>query len=204
MMKGQLDLDHTSLLWGPGFHAVTYPHPRRHVINVALFCKEPPSSDMKPGIAAPRLPRAATTCPRFSAIIDSSEGGWKKWPLYGVRASRWHKGPVGLVGDAAHAMLPFQAQGAAMAIEDAAVLAPLLAGKTDPDDALKEYHALRRGRVKKVMAISASNGGIYHLPAPLSYARDAVVFAQGPTAHLKRLAWIYGYRPPDDIPLPGN
>ncbi len=194
MMKGQLNLDHTSLLWGPGFHAVTYPHPKRHVINVALFCKEQLGDDMKPKMSAPNLPKPAASCPRFAAIIDSSEGGWKKWPLFAVNTSQWHKGPVGLIGDAAHAMLPFQAQGAAMAIEDAATLAPLLASEPDATIALSKYYKKRKARVNKIVGISASNGEIYHLGAPFSYARDLVVFAQGSTAHLKRLSWIYAHK----------
>ncbi|MCF6326914.1 MAG: FAD-dependent monooxygenase [Devosiaceae bacterium] len=196
MMKAELNLFHTSLLWGPGFHAVAYPHPRRHVINIALFSKEKLGANTGKKSVAPNLPKIALTCPRFNAIIESSEGEWTNWPLYGVKTGRWHKGPVGLIGDAAHAMLPFQAQGAAMAIEDAATLAPLLANANEPQTAFATYYAERKNRVRKIISISASNGEIYHMGAPFSYARDLVVLAQGTTGHLRRLAWIYDHKIP--------
>ncbi|MGP4854917.1 FAD-dependent monooxygenase, partial [Klebsiella pneumoniae] len=67
--------------------------------------------------AAPRWPPPARM---MLAAVDS----WRKWALFGVPEScPWSKGPVALLGDAVHAMLPFAAQGAGMAIEDAAVLA---------------------------------------------------------------------------------
>jgi len=199
LMKVPLNLDNTSLLWGPGFHAVTYPHPKRHVINVALFCKEPEQPrtkqpQTKNKTSAPNLPKIALTCPRFKAIIEASEGAWSKWPLYGVKTRHWHKGSIGLIGDAAHAMLPFQAQGAAMAIEDAAVLAPILASETEPQIAFSKYYKARKRRVTKIAATSASNGEIYHMIQPFSLARDLAVLAQGSSTALKRLAWIYEHK----------
>ena len=196
MMGGQLNLEHTSLLWGPGHHVIAYPHPDRHVINIALFAKEKMSPDTRvQQVNTPSLATSNIKCPRLKAICVAAEGAWQKWPLYAARTSQWHKGPIGIIGDAAHAMLPYQAQGAAMAIEDALILAHLLATQENATSALSIYQKLRKKRVEKIVNISARNGSIYHMEWPFSLARDMVVAAQGPKGHLKRLAWIYNYNP---------
>jgi len=207
---GQSDLagivasDRTSLLWGPGFHAVTYPLPHRRQMNIALFmkaretdmlCDNPPK--------APKLPWSATGSRRFDDIVAAAGSDWGYWPLYTVDTDKWAEGGIGLIGDAAHAMVPFQAQGAAMAIEDAAVLAPLLMTDVDAETALRRYQSIRQPRVRQVQKLSASNGAAFHLEWPFSLARDAVVKLQGPLGHLNRLAWLYGYDPsPDPAGIP--
>jgi salicylate hydroxylase len=106
---------------------------------------------------------------------------------------------VTLVGDAAHAMLPFAAQGAGMAIEDAAVLAGCL-GETQSERgptvpvALKRYERLRRVRVARVQRAARQAGRIYHLANPLAFARDFVIKAMGPRRMLARQNWIYDWR----------
>lgn len=196
----------TSLMWGPGYHAVSYPLPHRRQVNVALFAKaraEEAFGDRPP--KAPKLPRAMFGRRRFDEILAAAGGDWGYWPLSTVTTDRWVDGGVGLVGDAAHAMHPFQAQGAVMAIEDAAVLAPLLMTEADAASALRRYEALRRPRVERVQKLSKSNGFAFHLEWPLSLARDAVVRMQGPRGHLKRLGWLYGYDPapdPEGLPVP--
>jgi len=188
-----LSTTHTSLLWGPGFHAVAYPVPHRDKINLALFAREPLSLGF--GIRpAPNLPPAARRDPRFAAILEKAET-WTHWPLAAVSTARWHLGRIGLIGDAAHAMLPFQAQGAAMGIEDAMVLAPLLMSEDNAETAFERFDTTRRGRVTRVASMSEANGRIFHMRRPLSLARDAVVRMQGPTGHLKRLHWLYDYDP---------
>ncbi len=194
----------TSLLWGPGYHAVTYPLPHRKQINVALFAKmkaeralhgEPPH--------APELPWAAVKSRAFDAIREAAGEDWGYWPVSTVTTPTWAEGSVGLIGDAAHAMLPFQAQGAVMAIEDAAILAPLLMTEADAESALRRYAALRQPRVERVRKLSNSNGFAFHLEWPFTIARNAVVKMQGPRGHLKRLGWLYGYdAAPDPEGLP--
>ena len=197
LMEGQFDLTKTSLMWGPGYHIVAYPHPNRHVINIALFSKEKLSGYAQTKIVqSPLIPKVGFSCKRTKTIIYAAEGGWKKWPLFAAKTSQWHKGPIGLIGDAAHAMLPYQAQGAAMAIEDAGVLAALLASASNATEAFATFQSLRQTRVNRVVKTSATNGRIYHMEWPFSLARDVVVSLQGPTAHLKRLAWIYEYEVP--------
>lgn len=90
-------------------------------------------------------------------------------------------------------MLPYQAQGAAMAIEDAAALAPLLMSRPTAEAALDQFTKLRRSRVDRVRKISSSNGRIFHMIWPLSVARDIVVRLGGSEGQLRRLSWLYGH-----------
>jgi salicylate hydroxylase len=103
-----------------------------------------------------------------------------------------------LLGDAAHAMLPFAAQGAGMAIEDAAVLAKCLAGTADSaariPTALKRYTGLRRARVAQVARTARRNGKIYHLSGAAALARDLYIRVIGPQRMLARQDWIYDWR----------
>ncbi len=88
---------------------------------------------------------------------------WLKWALYDRGGTmRAGTGPVTLIGDAAHPMLPFLAQGAGMAIEDAAVLADML-GKylDDPIDALRAYEGARRSRTARAQEASRRQAKIY-------------------------------------------
>jgi salicylate hydroxylase len=103
------------------------------------------------------------------------------------------------LGDAAHAMLPFAAQGAGMAIEDAAVLAKCLkqaAGENAANipAALKRYERLRRARVARVARAARRSGQIYHLAGPAAFARDLAIRALGPRRMLARQNWIYDWR----------
>ena len=96
-------------------------------------------------------------------------------------------------------MLPFAAQGAAMAIEDAAVLAKCVAerqneGPVALSAALQRYARLRRPRVMRIQRSARQAGRIYHLAGPLAFARDLVIKAMGPKRMLSRQNWIYDWR----------
>lgn len=181
--------ERTSLLLGPGFHAVLYPLPHRDKLNVVAFS---PMRERAGQGARPDMPAAARRSPLFAQLLNY-DAEWGLWPLATVEAACWHAGNIGLMGDAAHAMLPFQAQGAAMAIEDAAILAPLLVTEPSAESAFRRYEAVRRPRVARVARLSRSNGRAFHLPWPASRVRDAVIAAQGARGHLARLGWLYGY-----------
>ena len=123
---------------------------------------------------------------------------WLRWALRAVDAGGiWQKGRIALLGDACHAMLPFAAQGAAMAIEDGIVLAHHLAVRPDqPAAALQAYVGERQPRSAKVQQTAATNSTIYHLGLPASLARDTVLRLSSPQSLLQRMDWIYGWRPP--------
>ncbi|RYE87884.1 MAG: hypothetical protein EOP19_03005 [Hyphomicrobiales bacterium] len=82
-----------------------------------------------------------------------------------------------------------------MAIEDAAILAPLLMTEPTAETAFARYEALRQPRVERVARLSRSNGFAFHMEWPFTIARDLVIASQGNLGHLKRLEWLYGYDP---------
>jgi salicylate hydroxylase len=193
-LEGIVAPDKVSVLFGPGYHAVCYPLPYRKQFNIALFLPE--KEKIAFGEKMPREPAppwAALRSRQFDAIMAAAAGAWGYWPLFTVETGTWHSGGIGLVGDAAHAMLPFQAQGAAMAIEDAAILAPLLMTEPTAESAFTRYAAMRQARIERVRKLSAANAFAFHLEWPFTLARDAVIAMQGATGHMRRLAWLYGY-----------
>ncbi len=192
-----IKLDRVSVLFGPGFHLVCYPLPHRNEVNLVMFL---PSASTGSGPSDfPNLPPTHRS-PRIDTLLAAAIA-WTPWPLFTVSEKRWHQGKIGLIGDAAHAMFPFQAQGAAMAIEDAAVLGPLLTTHADPETAFRQYERLRQPRVRRVAHTSALNGAIFHLPGSLGFARNLAMRMQGPRGQLRRLYWLFGYETP---PLPNG
>src|SRR5205814_2553537 len=115
--------------------------------------------------------------PATARMLIGAVDEWRRWALFTVpEINDWSEGAVALLGDAVHAMLPFAAQGAGMAIEDAAVLANCL-GETGENTAgipaaLKRYGRLRRSRVRRIQHAARRNGRIYHLTGPMAFARD--------------------------------
>ncbi|GLQ09127.1 salicylate hydroxylase [Devosia yakushimensis] len=189
-LASHIALDRVSVLFAANYHIVCYPLPHRQQVNIALFAAAA-SRDELPDQGAPRLPRRLPA--RARAILSAAGQSWTPWPLYTVDTPVWHQGNIGLIGDAAHAMVPFQAQGAAMGIEDAAVLAPLLIEEPSAEAAFTKFEQIRRPRVEQVARVSQANGRIFHLRLPLSLGRNLVIAAQGSRGHLKRLAWLYGH-----------
>lgn len=203
-VASELTLDRVSVLFAPGYHLVCYPLPHRRQVNIALFARTP-LQKAEAG-TAPILPRALRKSPRIETILAAAGNTWTPWPLYTVDAPRWHAGNIGLVGDAAHAMVPFQAQGAAMGIEDAAVLAPLLIGEPNAETAFAKFEKIRRARIARVARTALSNGRVFHMEWPWSVARNFVIAAQGSHGHLKRLDWLYGHdaQPPAGLYQPAK
>jgi 2-polyprenyl-6-methoxyphenol hydroxylase-like FAD-dependent oxidoreductase len=135
---------------------------------------------------------------RARALIALPEQ-WLKWALYDRKTPfRGGVGPVTLIGDAAHPMLPFLAQGAGMAIEDAAVLADML-GKyiDDPADALRGYEGARWHRTARAQLASRRQGRIYGLTGPEALVRNLAMRAVGGERLRARYDWLYDWQPPE-------
>jgi salicylate hydroxylase len=115
-------------------------------------------------------------------------------PLYDrAQLPRWVDGRVALLGDAAHPMLPFFAQGAAQAIEDALALAVGLRGaeRDSVAEGLQRYEGLRRERTEEVRRRSAENGALLQLPDGESQSlRDMALGAMTLESH----AWLFSHR----------
>jgi 2-polyprenyl-6-methoxyphenol hydroxylase-like FAD-dependent oxidoreductase len=202
----QLPREHTSRrvqLWmGPHLHLVAYPISGARQINVVAVV---PGTWNRPGWSAPgdvteiKNAFASSSWPGTARMMIGAVDEWRKWALFTLpEGGEWTDGPIALLGDAAHAMLPFAAQGAGMAIEDAAVLAKCL-GASGEDvagipAALKRYARLRRARVARVQRAARTAGRIYHLSGPVAYARDLVIRTMGAKRMLARQDWIYDWR----------
>ena len=123
---------------------------------------------------------------------------WLKWALFDRKVPFRGGGlPVTLIGDAAHPMLPFLAQGTAMAIEDAAVLADML-GKylDDPSDALRAYEGARWHRTMRAQQAARRQARIYGLTGPEAFVRNLAMRGMGGEKLRARYDWLYSWRPP--------
>jgi 2-polyprenyl-6-methoxyphenol hydroxylase-like FAD-dependent oxidoreductase len=187
-------------LWmGPNAHLVAYPIAAARRINVVAIV---PGTWNRPGWTeagnATEIKDAfSDDWPGTARMLIGAVEEWRRWALFTMPdVSEWSRGAVALLGDAVHGMLPFAAQGAGMAIEDAAVLADCLYGCTSSGipDALKRYTGLRRGRVDRVCRTAQRQGRIYHLTGPMALARDLVIRSMGPQRMLARQNWIYDWR----------
>jgi salicylate hydroxylase len=191
-------------LWmGPDAHLVAYPISAARQINVVAIV---PGDWNRPGWSAPgdanelKNAFASQRWPATARMLINAVDGWRRWALFTLPdIGEWTDGAVALLGDAAHAMLPFAAQGAGMAIEDAAVLAKCLSEAPANNiagvpPALKQYGRQRRGRVLRVQRTARQQGRIYHLTGPLALARDLAIRAMGPQRMLARQDWIYDWR----------
>jgi salicylate hydroxylase len=194
-------------LWlGDAAHLVHYPVKDGSLINVVVIMNDTWNATgwNAPAARTELLPRMSPRhwAPQALSLVSAPEA-WLKWALYDRRPIlRWSRGPVALLGDAAHPMLPYLAQGAAMAIEDAAVAAQCLArAPDDPTAALRTYWAVRRARAWKVQRLAARNGSRYHLAGLPALLRNAAMRALGGTRLLRHYDWIYDWRLPAALSL---
>lgn len=187
-------------LWlGRSAHIVHYPVKTGALINIVAIVdddwSEPgwtASGDRDELLARYSPWRWCAPVRDFLALPDR----WLKWALYDVPPlSHWSQGPVALLGDAAHPMLPFLAQGAAMAIEDAAVLANCM-GRYSHDiaSAMRRYERARRRRTAKVQNAARSNGRIYHMGATEAVLRNMFLRLAGGKALLRSYNWLYDWK----------
>ncbi|HEX6527349.1 MAG TPA: FAD-dependent monooxygenase [Streptosporangiaceae bacterium] len=188
-------------LWlGPGHHLVHYPVSAGKLINLVAFA---PAGDYTTeswtatATIGEFLAEFDGWDPRLAALIGAA-GTPGRWALLDrAPLTRWSHGPVTLLGDAAHPMFPFFAQGAAQAMEDAAVLARCLAecaaGGSGWPSALRRYESLRLPRTTRLQEVSHARAHANHLTdGPEQQARDSSFAAADP---LVANAWIYSYDP---------
>jgi salicylate hydroxylase len=187
-------------LWlGPDAHLVHYPVKAGAMINIVAIVNDRWS---EPGWSAPgdRKELLARYSPwqwsESARMLLQLPNRWLKWALCDLPPLRhWGEGPVTLLGDAAHPMLPFLAQGAAMAIEDAAVLADSLARQAGRlPSAMRDYERRRRRRTARVQRNARRNGRIYHLSAGEAWARNLYLRLSGGQRLLQRYDWLYDWR----------
>jgi salicylate hydroxylase len=199
-------------LWlGRNAHFVNYPVKAGSAINLVVITADDMTaqSPAAPGTNAQSWSEPATRAdllgcftstqwtPKALALIRVPKT-WLKWPLFECPSpANWSSGAAALLGDAAHPMLPFLAQGAAMAIEDSAVVAECLARMPDdPETALKTYTAIRRARARKVQRQASGNGVHYHRFGASAMLRNTALRMLGGKRLLHSYDWLYDWRPP--------
>lgn len=183
-------------LWaGPKCHIVHYPLKGGEVYNLVVTYHR----NLQEAVAGRPVPRAEVmdgfehVHPRARQIIEHGDN-WKLWVLCDRDpVTNWAEGRVALLGDAAHPMLQYFAQGACMAMEDAVCLAHCLEGQADVAEALKDYQSRRLVRTARVQMNSRLIGDyIYHPDAAQAAVRDHVMQGMTPQDWNRKLEWIYG------------
>jgi salicylate hydroxylase len=182
-------------LWlGPGAHLVHYPVRGGDDLNVVAVTEsgaERQGWDQPDGAEALRA--GFTRWAKDSKSLLERADGWRSWSLYRLTSlGHWSDGQIALLGDAAHPVLPFLAQGAALAIEDAVTLAACLAELPgDPATAFRDYEALRQPRAARVQSLARRYGWLYHLRGPLRVARNLLLERRREARALARFDWLY-------------
>lgn len=185
-------------LWmGPDLHMVQYPVRRGHWLNVVAIVKGQVIGDVddwdQETHARDLQAAMGRTCSRLQDLV-SAINNWRLWALCDrppmAGAGEQAKGRVALLGDAAHPMRPYMAQGAGMAIEDAACLQAVLSGPERPmAERLQAYANQRWRRNARVQARSIRNGQIFHAKGPMRWGRDAAMGLLG--TRLLDVPWLY-------------
>lgn len=188
---------------GRGRHAVHYPVAGGRETNLVVVreAREARPGWSRDGEAALLRSHVAGGSQSLRALVQAARD-WQVWSLYDRPPALMARGRLALLGDAAHPVLPFMAQGAALAIEDAAVLARHLAEHLERDGeagvapAFAAYATERTGRVARVQEVSRANGAAYHLGWPRSAVRDLVMRRLGEDGMRRRNGWLYDWRQP--------
>ncbi|WP_313071189.1 FAD-dependent monooxygenase [Melaminivora sp.] len=192
---------HVTAWLGPRLHVVHYPLRRGELLNVIAIRHGQAPADLDAwdhGANAAELEDAlARTCAPLQDLVRAvpqTGSGWRLWPLLDrppvAGPHEMAGGRVALLGDAAHPMRPYLAQGAGMAIEDAAELQQALAlAGTEAAQQLRRYALNRWQRNARVQSRSRRNGLIFHARGPLRWGRDAALGLFG--ERLLDVPWLY-------------
>jgi salicylate hydroxylase len=184
-------------LWlGPGAHVVHYPVSGGEQINVVAVFRDDWRAEgwNAPGDVA-QLPLACDRWAEMPQRIIAAAKSFHRWPLADrAPLKQWGEGCVTLLGDAAHPMLPFLAQGAGAALEDAVALGRHFKHQSNVAAAMRAYESERAPRTARMQHGARFNARIYHAGGLLRWARDLKLQWDAETL-IDRHAWIYRYRP---------
>jgi salicylate hydroxylase len=187
-------------IWlAPKAHAVHYPvrAGREHAL-VVVFEDAAPSQGWNNETDPNHVrQRTAELSPQLTSLLNAVRN-WRKWALASPKPFRfWSKGHVTLLGDAAHPVLPFLAQGAGFALEDAITLASCIAAsQTDIPGALQTYESQRLARATRLQTASRRNGKSYHVTGFAAAVRNRILRHSSPQRLIGAYDWLYGWMPP--------
>ncbi|MBD9372410.1 FAD-dependent monooxygenase [Rhizobium sp. ARZ01] len=183
---------------GPSAHLVAYPLAEAQSFNIVAIHQGTAGRQIWSGQSGDdgiRMDAFSGWDAGIRALLQAANDPLT-WPLYECADGRWYNNSdLILIGDAAHASTPFAAQGAAMAIEDAAELAAAVSGNVDLPDALSSFEKRRRERLKRVRARADFNRFAYHARGPIAFARDVILAIRSPESVAADFDWLYGYQP---------
>lgn len=189
-----LRLNDMTLWAGPKFHLVHYPLQKGELFNlVAVFHSDRYEEGWDTfGDPAELHLRFEGACAPVKTLLEKIQT-WRMWVLADRDPiSNWSCGRVTLLGDAAHPMLQYMAQGACMAMEDAVVLANRLAETPeDPAAAFVKYQNQRHLRTCKAQITARLYGHVYHAVGPVRELRNVYLKGREPAESLESLAWLY-------------
>lgn len=190
----------TALWLGPKTHLVHYPLRGGTLINMVAITDDEWRGDDENFWSARGEKRDLMRAfrdwdPSARKLLDAAND-WRRWPLLDAEPlKRWSAGPVTLLGDAAHPMLPFFAQGAAQAIEDAAALGAAFMPRHWQEVSITrgfaDYERKRRARATRIQLASRKQGMIYHMAGPAALIRDMGMRALPPDMVMARFDWLY-------------
>lgn len=184
----------------PDSHLVTYPVRNSETLNiVAVTHGRLEAHDWSHEADQAQLAKLLESAKSITDLGAVEKASWTTWPLSAVSPSApWHHGRVQLIGDAAHGMEPFAAQGAAMAIEDGYAIGIAFSRYADdPEEAFLHYRSLRIGRILRVARRTEFNRWTYHQSGAGRVARNMFFSMRSPEAFFGDLDWLYGYTMPE-------
>jgi salicylate hydroxylase len=195
------ELRSNTVTWwtGPGCHFVHYPIAGGEYLNLAPSSETGVSSAFS-GVPVPAgevLGELAALGGTARRLLELGRE-WRAWALVDREpVDRWCEGRVALLGDAAHPMLHYVAQGACQALEDAVVLGDRLAANPgDITRAFAEYTAARRERTAAMQRISLDSIRLWHARGTRARARNAGLASLSAQDMFDEIAWMHGYRSP--------
>jgi len=189
-------LSDSVVLWaGPKTHLVHYKLRSGALYNlVAVFHSDRYVEGWdSAGDRGELMARFAGTRPQVQRLLDKIET-WRMWVLCDREPIRhWSRGRVTLLGDAAHPMLQYLAQGACMAMEDAVCLADRIAARGDDlAGAFADYEDARYLRTGRVQVTARIYGEIYHAAGVTAELRTGMMAGRSPAQAHDGVAWLYG------------
>ncbi|GAC1403137.1 MAG: 3-hydroxybenzoate 6-monooxygenase [Candidatus Velthaea sp.] len=196
-MSEHAGLDNVMLWTGPDMHLVQYPLRSGELYNqVAVFKSSRYSPETEDWGTAEELDEHfAGGAPLVASALAKIKRN-RRWPMFDrLPIPSWTRNRITLLGDAAHPMLQYLAQGAAQALEDGVVFADALdAHAGDIDAGIGAYQTERAARTSHVQTLARAWGEYWHLhPGPALDARNAFLRARAPD-DFSRTDWFYGYR----------
>jgi 2-polyprenyl-6-methoxyphenol hydroxylase-like FAD-dependent oxidoreductase len=184
-VRASVNIDVVTLWLFPGGHVVHYAVSNWRHFNIVAAVE---NSDISLWTAF------QGACQPLADILDLKIK-WTRWPGLDLAPVRnWSRNRTVLIGDAAHASLPYLAQGAAMALEDACVLSTAIQNTTELESAFQKFSDLRFKRTSIIQKRSRQLGKIYHAKGALRLARNIVLKATPPQRFINQLSWIYDWK----------